>query len=216
MSAREHILSQIRWALEDVPATETPPDVPVPREYRTGAAADGPDVLDLFTQNVREYGAEVRRAAPADTGDAVSRALLGDGVHRVVVPAGFPDRLLPQTPRVQVVRDEPPLSRTDLDGIDGVLTTAVVGVAETGTVVLAAGQPGMGRRVLSLLPDYHLCVIRRDQVVATLPEATERLREFRSAPLTFVSGGSATSDIELERVEGVHGPRRLVVVLDDH
>lgn len=214
VSAREEILGRVREALRDVPPSERPDDVPVPRDYRV-VAADG-DVLDLFTATVRDYGADVRRAAPHDTGDAVTRALLADGIERVLVPRGFPHRLLPQTPRVQAVEWDEGLSNAALDAVDGVVTTAVLGIAETGTVVLASGEPGMGRRVDSLLPDYHLCVVTAEQVVATVPEAVRRLGPLRGRPLTFISGGSATSDIELVRVEGVHGPRQLVVVLDDH
>jgi L-lactate dehydrogenase complex protein LldG len=214
MSAREDVLARVRAALADVPDDEVPADVTVPRDYRTGPTGD--DVLSLFAENVVDYGAEVRRAAPNDPGDAISRALLSDRITRILVPDGFPHQLLPHTPRLELVNDGADLTNEDLDAIDAVATLAVVGIAETGTVVLAAGEPGMGRRVASLLPDYHLCLIRRDQVVATVPEAMQRLAPMRDRPLTFVSGGSATSDIELVRVEGVHGPRRLVVVLDDH
>jgi L-lactate dehydrogenase complex protein LldG len=130
---------------------------------------------------------------------------------RVVVPAGVPDAWLGEAP-VARVADEPPLSHQDLDRLDGVITGCAVAIAETGTIVLDAG-PGQGRRALSLLPDLHVCVVLAGQVVGSVPEALARLVPTR--PQTWISGPSATSDIELQRVEGVHGPRVLDVILVD-
>jgi L-lactate dehydrogenase complex protein LldG len=126
---------------------------------------------------------------------------------RVVVPAGFPHDWLGG---ISVVRDVPPLSAAELDGLDGVMTTCVLAIAETGTIVLDSG-PGQGRRALSLVPDHHVVVVSAHQVVGTVPQGVARLDPRR--PQTWISGPSATSDIELQRVEGVHGPRRLDVVL---
>jgi L-lactate dehydrogenase complex protein LldG len=126
-----------------------------------------------------------------------------------VVPAGVPASWLAAA-AIERIGDDPPLSHEDLDGLDGVVTGCAVAIAETGTIILDGG-PDQGRRVLSLLPDLHVCVVRTEQVVGSVPEAIGRLDPRR--PQTWISGPSATSDIELQRVEGVHGPRRLAVVI---
>jgi L-lactate dehydrogenase complex protein LldG len=137
----------------------------------------------------------------------VAEALAGREARRVAAPSGIPDEWLG---KAEPVRDDPALGPAELDALDGVVTGCAVAIAETGTIVLDAG-PDQGRRALTLVPDYHLCVVRRDQIVRTVPEALERLDPAR--PLTWISGPSATSDIELNRVEGVHGPRTLEVLI---
>lgn len=193
---RTEILQRIRTALGDRPATPS-----IPRNYRTTSGAGDPD---LFVERVEDYRASVHRAT-ASVAATVAAALAARSIDRIVVPHGFPDEWLPP---VQVVGE--PLDVPTLDAIGAVLTTCRVAVAETGTIVLDAG-PGMGRRALTLVPDYHCVVVRADQVVAIVPDAIAALDPTR--PLTWVSGPSATSDIELNRVEGVHGPRILDVVL---
>ncbi|MEN8655073.1 LUD domain-containing protein [Streptomyces sp. 21So2-11] len=207
MSTRETVLGRIREALTDVPATECPDDVPVPREYRHSHT--GPDVVGLFAERVADYRATVTRTPDDGIREAVAARLTARGVRTLVVPDGFPDALLPAG-EWTVLRDTGPLTTAELDAADGVLTTAALGIAVTGTIVLDAG-PGQGRRALTLLPDYHLCVVRQDQIAGDVPEALGRLDP--TAPLTWISGPSATSDIELDRVEGVHGPRTLEVVV---
>jgi L-lactate dehydrogenase complex protein LldG len=208
MSARDTVLQRIRTALADVPDGEAPEDVVVERAYRR-SHADG-DLVALFAERVADYRAHVVRATAADAARTVAELLGERGVTSLVVPPGFPEELLPQGGSWQLLRDDEPLSVAELEAADAVLTTAAAGIAVTGTIVLDAGL-GQGRRVLTLLPDYHLCVVRAEQIVGDVPVAITVLDPAR--PLTFVSGPSATSDIELDRVEGVHGPRTLHVLV---
>jgi L-lactate dehydrogenase complex protein LldG len=197
-SARDEVLSRIRRALADRPA---PPEVP--RSYRHQGDLDLPARLDLLTDRLVDYKAAVRRCSPQQLADTLVEALSDRGAARVVVPPGLPWQLPGAVP-------DDGLTAAEIDRVDGVVTACAVAVAETGTIVLDS-SPDQGRRVISLVPDYHLCVVRADQVVQTVPEAVARLDPDR--PLTWISGPSATSDIELDRVEGVHGPRTLEVVL---
>jgi L-lactate dehydrogenase complex protein LldG len=196
MSGRDVVLGRIRAALAGAP----PVDAGIPRDYRRG---DRPVDLDLLVQRLEDYRAVVHRGVPiAETVAALAPAPL-------VVPAGIDPAWLPAS--IEVLRDDG-LSADTLAAAGGVLTAATVAVAETGTIVLD-GSADQGRRIISLLPDLHICVVRADQVVASVPAAIARLDPRR--PLTWISGPSATSDIELNRVEGVHGPRRLHVILVD-
>lgn len=194
MSARDEILGRVRSAL-----VGASPAVEVPRGYRTRGDASV-DVLALFAERVADYRADVVRCSPDEVEATIAGALAG---ARAVVPPEpgwhVPDAVV-----------DTGLSALELDELDAVVTAAAVGIAETGTVVLDHG-PGQGRRALSLVPDLHVCVVLAEQVVAGVPEGVARLDPTR--PTTWISGPSATSDIELNRVEGVHGPRRLVVVL---
>ena len=197
MSARDDILGRVRAALADVGDRA----VVVPRDHRR--TTDPAGIVELFAERVADYRATVTRCTETDLESAVADALAGSA--RVVVPDGFP------VPVVGAVPDDH-LSSADLDRVDAVVTTASVGIAETGTIVLTHG-PGEGRRALTLVPDVHVCVVRASQVVGGVPEAVALLDPAR--PQTWVSGPSATSDIELNRVEGVHGPRTLHVLLVD-
>jgi L-lactate dehydrogenase complex protein LldG len=200
MSSKDRILARVRSALADVPRDE---DVPVVRDY--DHSRSGPDVVGLLVGRLVDYKAQVREVD--DVAAAVAEALTRREARRLAVPSGIRAEWLGQA---EAVRDDPPLTPADLDALDGVVTGCAVAIAETGTIVLDAG-PDQGRRALTLVPDYHLCVVRRDQIVRTVPEALERLDPSR--PLTWISGPSATSDIELDRVEGVHGPRTLEVLI---
>jgi len=205
-AAREAVLERIREALAD-----RPPASAIPRDYEL-ALPPGTDIVALFVERVGDYRASVHRTSTADLPATIAAVLNARGATRVAVPAGIPDAWLAAAP-VEQVADEPPLSHDALDRLDGVLTGCAVAIAETGTIVLDAG-PAQGRRVLSLLPDLHVCVVLAEQIVGSVPEALARLAPTR--PQTWISGPSATSDIELQRVEGVHGPRRLdVIVVDD-
>ena len=204
--ARTEVLARIRSALGP------DPQVPeVTRGYRTSGehGPGAPELLDLLTDRLVDYKAGVTRCTadelPGAIAEVLSRTAPGG---RLVVPPGLPEAW---TAGADVLRDSTgQLSTDELDTVAGVVTACAVAVAETGTIVLDAGDD-QGRRALSLVPDLHLCVVRADQVVQTVPEAVARLEATR--PLTWISGPSATSDIELNRVEGVHGPRTLEVLL---
>ena len=204
-TAREEVLARIRSALG------ADPQVPeVTRGYRTSGehGPGAPELLELLTDRLVDYKAGVTRCSEHELPGAIAEVLqrTSDG-GRIVVPPGLPQAW---TAGADVLRDTGGTSTAELDTVAGVVTACAVAVAETGTIVLDAG-PDQGRRALSLVPDLHLCVVRADQVVQTVPEAVARLDATR--PLTWISGPSATSDIELNRVEGVHGPRTLEVLL---
>ena len=209
MSARDEILARVRAATAD---GADPPAVA--RDYRTAEhppGLAGEELLELLVDRLVDYKALVRRGTIALVAAGVVAALTERGARRVAVPDGIlPAGLDHLEPGIELVGDDPPLSAADLDALDGVLTGCAVAIAETGTIVLDGGS-GQGRRALSLVPDYHLVVVTAAQVVASVPEALARLDPAR--PQTWISGPSATSDIELDRVEGVHGPRTLEVIL---
>lgn len=196
MTARDEVLWRIRSAVAGAPEIRE-----LRREYRV--AGDGAGSIPLFVERVEDYRAAVHQVPPGDVAATIARLARG----RAVVPAGVPAEWLGA---LDVLRDAPPLTALELDAADAVVTTCSVAIAETGTVVLDGGS-GQGRRALTLVPDHHVVVVRVDQVVPGVPEALARLDPRR--PQTWISGPSATSDIELQRVEGVHGPRRLDVVV---
>ncbi|GAB2745995.1 LutC/YkgG family protein [Streptomyces bullii] len=204
--ARSEVLLRIRHALRDVPGDERAEDIPVPRDYSHGGMPPpgSPRTVDLLAERLADYGASVRLVSEEEVAALVARSVGGRG--SVVVPEGFPPAWRSALHCERVLTDVPLLPVAELDRVGAVVTTVAVAIAATGTLVLDGG-PGQGRRALTLVPDVHVCVVRADQVVASVPEALARLDPAR--PLTFVSGPSATSDIELDRVEGVHGPRRL-------
>jgi L-lactate dehydrogenase complex protein LldG len=213
MTARDEVLRRIRTALDGSPEQHgtgpsgAPPDE-VPGGYRTRSDLDPAALLDLLAERLTDYKALVRRASPATLAAEISAALARRDARTIVVPPGLG---LPLPPFAEVKVDEG-LTAAELDAVDAVVTRAAVAIAETGTIVLD-GAPDQGRRAISLVPDYHLCIVAAGQVVHLVPEAIQRLADSVSRPLTWISGPSATSDIELERVEGVHGPRTLEVIL---
>jgi L-lactate dehydrogenase complex protein LldG len=206
MSSREQMLARIRAATADITG-----EAEVPRRYQPAGSspAAGDEVLvRRFAERASDYRATVRRCAADEAAQVIADAVAARGAERIGVPRGFPaewSALL-----VGVVTDDPPLEVAALDALDGVVTVCAVAIAETGTIVLDTG-PGQGRRALSLVPDYHLAVVRAGQIVAAVPDAVAVLDP--ACPLTWISGPSATSDIELSRVEGVHGPRTLDIVV---
>lgn len=216
--ARTEVLARLRRALPG-PAPEAAPGGDVVRAYRRhGDHAPGTAaLLDLFTERLVDYGATVLRVpTPQDLPAALAGLAERSAARRVVVPPWLPSAWVTAVGArgADVLTDVPgaPLNPTVLDGVDTVLTAARVAVAETGTIVLD-GEGDQGRRAITLVPDRHVCVVRAAQVVQTVPEAVAVLLRAPHRPLTWISGPSATSDIELSRVEGVHGPRTLDVVV---
>jgi L-lactate dehydrogenase complex protein LldG len=197
--ARAMMLGRVRAAL----GTATPAAVRVPRDYDRQPLTGCGDI-ERFAETVADYRARVHRVGPDEVATTIT-ALVGTG--SAVIPADLPPDWVVD---VRTVVDEPPVGLDVLDSVDAVVTGCALGVAATGTIVLDAGA-AQGRRALTLVPDHHICVIRDDQIVDTVPQAFATLDPSR--PLTFISGPSATSDIELQRVEGVHGPRTLDVVV---
>jgi L-lactate dehydrogenase complex protein LldG len=210
MNAREEILRRVRSAGAAPQAGSTVPggNPGIRRDY--AHTTELPDRLALFVQRVENYRATVIRTDQDGVAAAVAKSL--GGARRAVVAPGFNPSWVPHD--LDVTGDEPALRADELDAVDAVLTSAAVGIAVTGTIVLDHTQ-GQGRRALTLVPDLHVCVVTADQIVGDVPEAVARLGPSvkNGRPLTWISGPSATVDIELQRVEGVHGPRTLRVVL---
>ena len=209
MNARAEILARISGALRDVPASERPEDVEVSRGYRQ--TEDGPLVAQ-FVERLVDYRTAVERVSPGGLVAAITDACRARGARRLAVPGDLAGHWRPAG--VQLV-PELELEVQALDTIDGALTGCALAVAGTGTIVFDGGAR-QGSRLLTLVPDFHLCVVEERQIVGSIPEAmTAIAATLRSTgrPVTLVSGPSATSDIELSRVEGVHGPRTLVVLV---
>jgi L-lactate dehydrogenase complex protein LldG len=212
VNAREEVLARIAAAHRAAP----PPDLPyeeISREYRTTSDFSAEALTELLIDRLLDYRALVRQCSPDDLAAEIADALGRRSAQTVVAPAGL-DLSWTASISAQVLTDgsstDDQLSVSELDAADGVVTGCAAAIAETGTLILD-GSPGQGRRVLTLIPDYHLCVVLLDQIVADVPQALARLEATR--PLTMISGPSATSDIELNRVEGVHGPRTLEVII---
>jgi L-lactate dehydrogenase complex protein LldG len=201
----------VRRALADVPDDTAPYERAVDRGYlREHGALDAPATVDLLAENLADYRALVHRCTADELPGVLARLLDERGATSVLVPAGLDGSWLAAAD-VTRVPDLAESAPAELDRVDSVVTGCAVAVAETGTIVLD-GSAGQGRRRITLVPDHHVCVVRvPDQVVSSVPRALDRLVPTR--PLTWISGPSATSDIELDRVEGVHGPRTLEVVL---
>lgn len=200
--SRDTILDRIRAA--SPPATRPPLGL----VERTYLAPTGAGNIDRFAARLTDYRAQVTRCEPDDIAAAVAAALHHHGARRVAVPAGLDPSWMPVGP--EIIGDDPPLTHRELDAIDAALTTCTIAIAETGTIILDHG-PGQGRRPLTLIPDLHVVIVPDHLVVAGVPDAITRLDP--AHPQTWISGPSATSDIELNRVEGVHGPRTLHVIL---
>ncbi|MFF5964831.1 lactate utilization protein C [Streptomyces collinus] len=207
MNSRERILGRVRRALADAPADEAP----IARDYlREHGRRTVAETVELLAENLADYRAVVHRCTDDGLPDVLTRLLAERGARSVLVPPGLPPHWLTAVDATRV-HDRAVSTPQELDRVDSVVTGCAVAIAETGTIVLD-GSPDQGRRRITLVPDHHICVVRvPGQVVSSVPQGLERLDPAR--PLTWISGPSATSDIELDRVEGVHGPRTLDVVL---
>jgi len=203
MSAKDTILARVRAAIGNAPEPS-----PIPRAFRQRDERERAAILEDFIDRLVDYKALVTRTSAADLPGAIADACQQHTIQRLVVPADLSAGWIPDG--VTALRDDPPLTLADLDESSGVLTGCALAIAQTGTIILDGGA-SQGRRALSLVPDIHLCVVRAQQVVGLVPEAFALLAQRAARPITLISGPSATSDIELIRVEGVHGPRTLLV-----
>ncbi|MFH9729900.1 lactate utilization protein C [Streptomyces sp. NPDC017260] len=210
-AGRERVLGRVRRALADVPHDDPPYERAVARDYaREHGRRTVAETVELLADNLADYRAIVHRCADGQLPGLLTRLLAARGSRSVLMPPGLPPDWLEAVDATRV-HDVAASTPHELDRVDSVVTGCAVAVAETGTIVLD-GSPDQGRRRITLVPDHHICVVRvPDQVVSAVSQALERLDPAR--PLTWISGPSATSDIELDRVEGVHGPRTLEVVL---
>ena len=208
--AREDILARIRSSIgPDRPSDASAERAALPRSYRRSGSLDPEERIDLLIDRLRDYDSNVVETSPSCVPQTVAAILSQHNEHKVIVADGLSPGFLPSDFRFFPERDA---DLQDLNDCDGIVTLCTVAIASTGSIVLTHG-PGEGARRLTLVPDRHLCILRADQVVETVPEGFDRLAPFATHPLTFISGPSATADIEMTRIRGVHGPRFLDVVL---
>ena len=208
--ARIAILASIRTALGTDPAGKAEADwAAIPRLYRRGSTLTHAELEELLMDRLRDYDAQVLTCAAGEVLLTIGSRLAARGAARILIPRGLPQSLLPEGFDFVLESD---LTPAEMDRCDGVLTQCTLAIAETGTLVLQ-NVPGQGRRAASLIPDYHLCLVEVQRLVATVPEAVAALDPTATLPTTFISGPSATADIEMTRIKGVHGPRFLDVLL---
>jgi L-lactate dehydrogenase complex protein LldG len=211
--ARTAVLGSIRAAIGASNAEAVRAEwAAIPRAYKRAGALRREEVLELLEDRLRDYDAHVVRVKAGEVSGAIAKMLAERGKRRLVVPEGLEQALGEKPPADFEFVTDTGLTWNEMDELGGVVTASTVAIAETGTIVLQV-VPGQGRRALSLIPDYHLCVVRAGDVVETVPEAMERLAGTAGVATTFISGPSATADIEMTRIKGVHGPRVLDVIL---
>lgn len=214
--AREEVLRRIRAALGSAPEADAAAVCAewnrIERNYRRTGSLEHHATLELLEDRLRDYDAHVTRAQAGQVSAEIARALHERGKHKLVVPAGLAEAIGEPLPAGFEFVEDHALSSAELDGFEGVVTASTVAIAETGTIVLQ-NVTGQGRRAPTLVPDYHLCVVKARDVVETVPEAMARLAPTAALATTMFSGPSATADIEMTRIKGVHGPRFLDVIL---
>lgn len=211
--SKKAILNRVREGLNDRRGESPAGSEDLENDYIQSGNLTGNELTGLFAERVGEYRADVNIVDRSDLKDAIERVCSDHNVKMLVLPPGLPGDWVPGN--VEIMTDDNHLTHNELDSGDAVLTGCSLAIAQTGSIVLDGGQ-SQGRRALTLLPDFHICVVAADQIVQVVPEAFARIRqkyEKKLPPITFISGPSATSDIELKRVEGVHGPRRLHVFI---
>ena len=211
VDAKSEILARIRAANHGETSSLSTPSqwAQIPRTYKSAAALTTEARLHLLVDRLRDYDAEVDCLTREQVPAAISKVLAARGNPSMLVPPGFAADLLPAT---HTITTDAPFSSAELDRFNGILTEATLAIAETGTIVLQ-NVPGQGRRAATLVPDFHLCIVDANDVVETVPEAVRRLERTAHLPTTFISGPSATADIEMTRIKGVHGPRLLHVLI---
>jgi L-lactate dehydrogenase complex protein LldG len=207
--AKPEILEKIRRAVDGRPADRGADYAAIPRSYRQSGDLDRAALLDLLEERLHGYGAGVYRTSRADLPAAIARAAAARGKSRLLIPDGAPREWLPES--IEFVGAES-AAVDALDQAEGALTGCAAAIAATGSIVLRHSA-AEGRRALTLVPDYHLCVVFAEQVVETVPEALRLMHEAGAGLLTTIAGPSATADIEMTRIQGVHGPRTLDAIL---
>jgi L-lactate dehydrogenase complex protein LldG len=207
--ARTEILEKIRRAVAPRPAGRAADYAAIARHYRQSGSLDRGACLDLLEERLHDYGAGVYRASRADLPAAIAQAAAARCKARLLIPGALPPEWLPESLEFLPAESA---GYDDLDRAEGALTGCAAAIATTGTIVLRHSA-AEGRRALTLVPDYHLCIVFADQVVETVPEALRLMHAAGARLLTTIAGPSATADIEMTRIQGVHGPRTLDVVL---
>jgi L-lactate dehydrogenase complex protein LldG len=213
--ARREVLHRIRTAIGAPSGDAAVIDAEwqaLARDYKRAASLDREPILEMLEDRLRDYDATVVRTHRGGVASEIASRIAARNIRRIVVPVGLPEALGEVLPGGFEFMVDVEFSVAELDGFEGVVTASTVAIAETGTIVLQ-NVPGQGRRAPTLVPDYHLCVVRAGDVVETVPEAMERLAATARLATTFISGPSATADIEMTRIKGVHGPRFLDVIL---
>jgi len=209
MNAREEILSRIRTALGETQTNPSASHSTIARSFTRHGSLDAPSALHLLVDRLVDYDSTIIEVTREDElAAAIAQALADENETNCLVAPEFPSTWLPQNITFKV---DHYLPTNDIEGIPAVVTTCELAVASTGTIFLVH-EGAQGRRILTLLPDHHICLVRRDQVVETIPESFPLLAGKTTKPITTISGPSATSDIEMTRIKGVHGPRRLTVI----